>query len=219
MLYFNQFPTIQTTDYQGNSVVVTNILERTELIPSLLNNELLFYAYDIQDGDTPDIIANKYYSDPSRFWIVMYGNQLFDSVGDWPMNSNLFADYLLDKYADDAANSLNVSANTITVGDAMAYTQNTTYQYIKTVTTTDGATNNSNTNTYIIDSNAYANVTTGTVTKTFPYGVSVTVTTFAYPQSIYEYEVQLNESKRNINLINVSYAGAMESQLQNLLSS
>jgi len=218
MLYFNQFPVIRTTDYQGNSVVVTNILERTELIPSLLNNPLLFYSYNIQDGDTPDTIANKYYADPSRFWIVMYGNQLFDRSGDWPMNSNLFTDYLVDKYTNDTANSLNISANTVSVGQVLAYTQGTTHQYIKTITTTDGYTNNSNTITYYIDSNAYANVVQGTVTKTFTYGVTVTVTTQAYTQSIFEYEEQLNESKRSINLINVSYAGAMENQLQNLLS-
>ena len=63
MKYFQQFPTIKVTDYNGNFVNVTNIMERTEIIPTVLNNALVFYSYNIKDGDTPDIIAQKYYGD------------------------------------------------------------------------------------------------------------------------------------------------------------
>ena len=218
MKYFNQFPKITTTDYQGNSINVVNILERVEMIPSLLNNSLLFYDYNIQSGDTPDTIANKYYTDPYRYWMVMYSNQMFDRYADWPMEPGLFKDYLFDKYSSATANSLNITANTVTMNQVLKYTQNTIYQYVKTVTTIDGATNNSNTTTYIIDQNAYANVVKGSKTSTFSYGVTVTVNTQAYPQTIFQYEDQLNESKRKINLLNVNYAGAVENQLINLLS-
>jgi len=218
MLYFNQLPLTTTTDYAGNSVSVTNILERVEIIPKLLKNPLLFYAYDIQDGDTPDIIANKYYSDPYRYWTVMFANQMFDYEGDWPMDQNLFNVYLVDKYTNDTANSLNVPANTVTPAMVSAYTQSTIQQYIKTVTTVDSSTNNSNTVYYVIDQDSYNTTVQGTQTLPFNTGAFVTITTFAYPQSIFDYEVETNEAKRSINLINSSYIGAVESQLSSLLS-
>jgi hypothetical protein len=178
---------------------------------------MLFYSYDIQDGDTPDIIANKYYTDPNRYWMVMYGAMLSDVGGDWPMNTNLFNDYIVDKYTTATANALNVSANTITPSQVLAYTQTTIHQYIKNVTTTDSVSNSSNTITYIIDQTAYNNTFPGTKSVNFNTGSVSTITVSTYPQYLYDYEIELNESKRTINILNVSHAGAMEQQLSNLL--
>jgi hypothetical protein len=217
MLYFKQFPIIKTTDYNGNTVNVTNILERVEFIPTLLNNTLIFYAYDIKDGDTPDIIAQKYYSDSYRYWITLYGSQIIDPIGDWPMNSGLFNDYLIDKYAGITANSLNIAVANVTSSQVLAYTQNTIYQYVETITTTDLTSSESNTTIYFIDQNAYINLQQGTKQVTLPDGSGVVITTTAYPQYIYDYEIETNEAKRNINLVNSSYTGSLEKQLNSLL--
>jgi len=217
MKYFQQFPTIQMTDYNGNNVNVTNIMERVDVIPNLLQNAQLFYSYSIKDTDTPDIIAQKYYNDSYRYWITLFSNQTIDPIGNWPMNPNLFNDFLVDKYASATANSLNIAVANVTSSQVLTYTQNTIYQYIETITTTDSTSSESNTTMYIIDSNAYANVEQGTVSVILPSGAGVTITTQAYPQYIYDYEVQTNEAKRNINLINVNYAGSLENQLSSLL--
>ena len=217
MKYFQQFPTIQMTDYSGNNVNVTNIMERVDVVPNLLQNAQLFYSYSIKDTDTPDIIAQKYYNDSYRYWITLFSNQTIDPIGNWPMNPNLFNDFLVDKYASATANSLNITVANVTSSQVLTYTQNTIYQYIETITTTDSTSSESNTTMYIIDSNAYANVEQGTVSVILPSGAGVTVTTQAYPQYIYDYEVQTNEAKRNINLINVNYAGSLENQLSSLL--
>jgi len=217
MKYFQQFPIIQMTDYSGNLVNVTNIMERVEIVPNLLNNSLLFYSYNIKDTDTPDIIAQKYYNDSYRYWITLYGSQILDPIGDWPMNPNLFNDYLIDKYAPATANSLNIAVANVTSTEVLTYTQNTVYRYIESVTTIDSTSSESNTTIYFIDQNAYANVQQGTQNALLPSGAGVTVITAAYPQSIFDYEVQTNESKRSINLVNVNYAGALETQLSSLL--
>ena len=65
-------------------------MARASVIPSVLNNALVYYSYDVQDGDTPEIIAYKYYGDVNRFWIVLYCNQLNDPQWDWPLSSNKF---------------------------------------------------------------------------------------------------------------------------------
>jgi len=216
MKYFQQLPIIKMPDYNGNFVNVTNIMERTEIVPSLLNNALLFYSYDIKGGDTPDIIAQKYYNDSYRYWITLYGSQILDPIGDWPMDPNLFNDFLVDKYKSATANSLNIAVANVTSSQVLTYTQNTVYQYVESVTTTDSTSLESNTTIYFIDQNAYANVDQGTQTAILPSGASVTVVTTAYPQNIFDYEVQVNEAKRTINLVNVNYAGILEKQLSSL---
>ena len=216
MKYFQQLPIIKMPDYNGNFVNVTNIMERTEIVPSLLNNALLFYSYDIKGGDTPDIIAQKYYNDSYRYWITLYGSQILDPIGDWPMDPNLFNDFLVNKYKSATANSLNIAVANVTSSQVLTYTQNTVYQYVESVTTTDSTSLESNTTIYFIDQNAYANVTKGTQTAILPSGASVTVVTNAYPQNIFDYEVQVNEAKRSINLVNVNYAGVLEKQLSSL---
>jgi hypothetical protein len=217
MKYFQQFPTIQMSDYNGNSVNVTNIMQRADIIPNLLNNAQLFYTYSIKDTDTPDIIAQKYYNDSYRYWITLFSNQTIDPIGNWPMSPSLFNDFLVDKYASATANSLNISVANVTSSQVLTYTQNTIYQYIETITTTDSTSSESNTTIYFIDEAAYNNVVFGTASVLLPSGASVTESISAYPQYIYDYEIETNESKRNINLINSSYTGALEKQLSSIL--
>lgn len=217
MKYFQVMPKIATIDYVGNNIILTNLMIRTEIIPSLLNNPLLFYSYDIQDGDTPEIIADKYYGDPYRYWIVLFGNQIIDPQWNWPMNQNLFTDYIFSKYKNDTANSLNISANTVTPGQVLAYTKGNIQNYVKNVITIDSSTNESNTSTYFIDSAAYNLVIESSTTKAFTTGAQVTQTISKYTESIYDYETRLNENNRSINLVNSLYVSQFESQFQSLL--
>jgi hypothetical protein len=194
------------TDYNGNGIVMTNIMVRSEIIPSLLKNPLLFYSYDIQESDRPDIIANKYYGDSNRFWMVLYANQIFDPQWEWPLTSVEFINYLNNKYANEA--------NGVPV---LAYTQSTVYQYTKTITTTDSNTNTTTSKTIIIDENTYNNTIQGTTVNSFPDVSTVTQVITVNIVSIYDYENQLNESKRNINLINNSYTNQIERDFASLM--
>jgi hypothetical protein len=56
-----------------------------------------------------------------------------------------------------------------------------------------------------------------TETQTFPNGSTVTYTVSKSAISLYDYENNINESKRNINLIKSSYANQMETQLKQLV--
>ncbi len=98
MQYFNSLPKIRYVDQNNVTTVYTNLMARASVIPSVLNNALVYYSYDVQDGDTPEIIAYKYYGDINRFWIVLYCNQLNDPQWDWPLSSNKFQKYILNKY-------------------------------------------------------------------------------------------------------------------------
>jgi hypothetical protein len=209
MRYFNSLPFIQTGS-NNNSYFLKNLLIRTSLISQLAKNPLLFYTYSIQDGDTPEIIANKYYGDPYRYWIVLIGNpQIKDLRTDWPLTSNQFADYINDKYG-----VLATAANQT----ALQYTQTTTHHYEKVVTSIDNTTQTTAIKVVEVDQDTYNSIPLNTNKRVFSNGSSVNYTLSRNTVSIYDYENKLNESKRNINLINSIYISQVETQYQALVS-
>ena len=209
MFYFNSFPKIITTDYNNNGIVLTNIIKRVNIIPSLLKNPLLIYKYDLQEGDTPDIVANKYYGDSYRYWLPLFSNNIINPQWQWPMSSGVFDSYIQNKYVDAAA-----AAN---VASVLEYTQSTVYQYTKTIETIDGITLNVTKTTIVIDQPTYDSTVPGITTSTFPGGATVSQTVTTNVVSIYDYELEQNESNRSINLINSIYTSQIESQFASLM--
>jgi hypothetical protein len=209
MFYFNSFPKVITTDYNGNGILLTNILKRINIIPGLLSNPLLLYKYDLQEGDTPDIVANKYYGDSYRYWLPLFANNIMNPQWQWPMDSNVFDSYIQNKYAE-AATAANVSS-------VLAYTQSTVYQYTKTIQTVDSVTLSSTSTTIVIDESTYNSTNIGITTSTFPNGDTVTQTITKNVVSIYDYELEQNESNRSISLINSIYTSQIESQFASLM--
>lgn len=209
MLYFDTLPKIVTVDNSNNPVIATNLLSRASIIQNLLVNPALFYTYDIQDGDTPEIVASKYYGDPYRYWLVLFSNQILDPQWQWPLSSVQFESYMEDKYGALAAgNNQNM----------VAYTQTIVQEYRKIYTSYDSTTANTTTINYTIDQNTYTNLITGTQTVNLPSGASCTITIEKTPIDLYTYEVEKNEAKRTINLINSIYAGQFEQQLDSLMN-
>ena len=210
MRYFNTLPNVITPDGSGNLITMTNLLIRTEIPTSLQNNPLLFYKYSVRDGETPELIANKYYGDQYRYWLVLYGNiNILDPQWDWPLSYQNFQNYLIDKYQDDAGGASNV----------ISYTTSTVHHYEKIVTTVDSDTGTTVIKTIEVDENTYISIQPFSTIQTFPDGSQVNYTVSTNAVSIYDYEYMTNESKRNINLINKSYVTTIEQQFTQLVQS
>jgi len=218
MKYFDTLPSIITTDYNNNLVLLKNLLARAVLLPQTQNNPLVLYAYAVQDGDTPETVAYKYYGSVDRYWIVLHGNQSLDPQWDWPLTSQQFQKYIVGKYKQDTANSLNISVSSTNESQILSYTLGTVHHYEKTITTKDNTTQTQAVKTIVIDKDTYDSTTTTERTVTFSDGSSSVQSTTKDIVSIYNHENNLNESKRNIKLINSSFAGSMELQLKSLMS-
>jgi hypothetical protein len=184
-------------------------MKRVDIIPSLLKNPLLFYTYDVQEGDTPDIVANKYYGNSYRYWMTLLSNETLDPQWNWPLNSKQFNDYLISKYSDAAA-----AAH---IDNVIIYTQSTIYEYHLNILTIDGLTQNHTTRTIVIDEHTYNTTVPGTTTQIFQNGITVTQATSLSTINIYDWELKQNEAKRSINLINSIYASELESQFASLI--
>jgi hypothetical protein len=216
MKYFENFPRIITTQPNGTSALSLNLMRRVNIVPSMLNNPSLYYKYTMQDGDLPEIIANRYYDNPYRYWIFLFGNQTIDPQWDLGLSTIDFQNYLIDKYTEESGQS-GISV--------VSWTQSEIKYYRKLVTTFDSYTNTTTTSAFNVDYDTYVSLPQNLVTtKTFPAdpisGIvsTVTVTISKDTISVYDYEDQLNESKKQVNIVNKNYTEDIENKLKSLLS-
>ena len=99
MSYFEMFPSL-FYDAKGNKTYTQqkNLLARLKLVNADKVNILNFDYYDIQDGDTPETIAFKYYNNTEYHWTILIANDIIDYYHDWPMSVQRFEEYVNDKY-------------------------------------------------------------------------------------------------------------------------
>ena len=99
-MYFDSFPIINYGSTDGTIKTVTNLLKRVAIRSKLKTNVSLFDTYDVKNGETPEIIADKLYDDPKLHWIIMLLNNVTDRYHDWPMSEQQFNSYLNEKYSN-----------------------------------------------------------------------------------------------------------------------
>ena len=196
MIYFQNLPKLIVRDKQ-TSQIVTNLLARVNLISDLLENPLIFYSYDIQESDTPEIIAHKYYGSVDRFWMVLFSNEMLDPQWYWPLTSKVFDSYMNSKYTPNELDQIN--------------------HYEKTITNTILPEGTSSSKTINISEEEFNSlVETSKTYSTTTGDVNITITKRAVDNYTYEYD--LNESKRKIKLLNKSYATRLENEFIKLMN-
>jgi hypothetical protein len=205
MQYFDTLPKIIHTNNNGISTIMTNLMARVSILPEILKNPMVYYKYDVQDGDTPEIVAHKYYDDPYRYWIVLFANKMLDPQWDWPLNSLQFNEYVNDKYGNTLSNL---------------------HHYEKVITKTTRGTDEDQTVTesFTISGEEFVSLLYShpfgiDPVRTFPLSTGVVdITIQPTPVTNYDYELNLNESKRNINILNSKYVDQLETEFQDLMS-
>jgi len=205
--YFNFFPKVLYTTDSKTGDVVNNLTTRFNFEEKFKNNTAVCYEYDIQDSDTPEIIASKIYNDPERHWIVLLFNDILDPQFDWPMDYRTLVSFIDEKYK--------TNANTGQSGTNWA--QSHTHAYYKIETRTTIRTNTITVNKIEVDANTYANIANSSSTVTLPDGYVITIATSKNSQSYYDYEMELNESKRKIKLLKPELVNAVEEEFRRVI--
>ena len=169
MSYFNRFPTL-LYDPAGvvNPKLVTNILKRVRLRVNMKKELVLLDQYEVQEGETPEIVSDKHHGSPYYHWVILMTNGITDPYHDWPKSTRQLQMYINDKYGENV-NSIKYYYVFQTSGD--------TEKRIEVHTTTAGAISVSN----------------------------------------YEYEVELNEEKRSIDLLRNEYLSAFLEEFDRLI--
>ena len=125
------------------------------------------------------------------------------------MTYSQFLDYIDSKYEQDAANAGKTPYN---------YTKDTVYAYQKNINTTDNYTHDTTKNVVSIDQSTYNTLIPSTTTYTLPDGETCTIEITKNLVTLFDYEYDSNESKRNIKVLNYTYANQMEQTFQDLMS-
>ena len=211
--FFNYFP---KTVYTANTNVsgldtVTNIIARFGFEQRLKTNSAAFYKYSIQDSDTPEIIAHKYYENSERHWIVLMFNDIIDPQFDWPLKYETLIKYVDKKYtANGAANT------TVQTGLAWAMSVNNVQSYYKIVkrTSADGTVIEEKLQ---VDANTYANVAATSSSITLQSGNIITQAVTKEKKTYYDYEMEKNEEKRNIILLKPEFVPQIEKEFKKVI--
>ena len=184
--YFSYFPTVKhDLNRDGSFVTITNILKRFKIHDDVREQTEVFYPYQLQDGDRPDVVAEKYYGNANYAWLVLFSNNIVDPVKEWPLYGTDFTNYLKSKYG-----SIEL-ANTTTK------------------------------KRYKVLSAAFKKIDGTVIPKR---RVEIDETTFNTLseadkefQTAYEYEVEVNDDKRKIHLIDGAYLSIITDQVENIL--
>ncbi|CAB5221331.1 baseplate wedge subunit [uncultured Caudovirales phage] len=172
-----------------NNVKSTHLLIKEQIIKQYLKDYSKFFAYTIRENERADAIAYNQYGDSSLDWTIFIINDITDPYKDWPLDEKQFRNYLEAKY--------NVAVE-------------------KLMTT-------------LIDSSIhhyyYKGIASDTDQDIASY--NYTMTPFTYEQlgqpagwvakSIYEVESEINESKRNIKILNPIFINDFKQQFKDLI--
>lgn len=198
MSYFAKYPKVITTQKDGTRSVMVNLMARSSIIQTLLDNPVLFYKYDIQDGETPEMIAHRYYNDSYYYWLILYANQISDPQWGWPLDRASFERYIVKKYT---------SVNPYL----------TIHHYEKVISQFESSSRTTTEKKITIDENTYNTLTPSTTVYSFPTSTT-TITISKNAVTLYQYELDLNESKRLIKVIKKEFAEIVNGQLETLMS-
>lgn len=195
--FFTKYPKIvYPVDRElEQSFTLRDIMIRSRIIDVVRNTDDAFFQFRVRDFDRPDTIAEKYYGSAEYYWVVLYSNDIFDPYMELPIPSGSFEKYLAEKYKD-----LEDDADTFFDGvpGAPGNINDRLVTYLKEVThhyeDSDGV---------ILDEDSY-------IALADPGKKAV---------SIYSYEFEANEEKRNIRLLDVRLLRQFVSEVEASLRS
>jgi hypothetical protein len=100
-MYFRKFPKIYYTLREKNVDVfkiVTDITANVRIRKAALSNITIWENYDIREGETPEIIAEKFYKDATLHWVIMLVNNRYNMYNDFPLSYSELMLYVDKKY-------------------------------------------------------------------------------------------------------------------------
>ena len=182
MSYFKELPNLEYPSFLSDKnssldyIEIKNIFRRIKLRDDLQSAFTLFDKYEIPMGYTPNMVADEEYGSPELDWVVLITAGIINVRNEWPLSDSDIYDFALDKYGG------NINAT----------------RFYETKEIKDSDERIILPKGKVVDSNF--------VFTYYDNGrQSVSGTNVRTGISNYEYEVRINEDKRNIHLIKLGY--------------
>ena len=211
--YFNYFPktVYSTANNLTQTDIVTNITSRFGFEQSLRENTSAYYKYSIQDGDTPEIIASKFYGDPEKHWMVLAFNNIIDPQWDWPMEYNTLIKFIDNKYSANGSATAPPQS-----GLAWAMSDNNVQSYYKVVTKSSSV-GVDFVEKIQLDATSYNDLQPSENTYNLTNG-QVRETITKEKKTYFDYEMELNETKREINLLKKEFVNGADREFRRVIN-
>lgn len=101
-MYFKDIPQFLYDFNYGNGVskttVVADITRNVRVRKEILQNVTVYDEYDVIDGETPEIISEKFYGTPEYHWIIMLANEKYDWLSDFPLTETELIKHIASAY-------------------------------------------------------------------------------------------------------------------------
>ena len=137
MSYFNQFSTILYDPAgDGSAKLCTNIMKRVRVRANMKKEMVMLDQYDVQENETPEIVADKHHGSVYYHWVVLLLNDIADVNHDWVKSTRQLQKYLLTKYTETQLTETHHYEISQTSGDTTIKieVENTTYPSASIVT-------------------------------------------------------------------------------------
>jgi hypothetical protein len=102
--YFRRVPNFEYVSRDSNAknisdyIPVKNLFKRGKLREDIFGNLSFFEKYSIIGDERPDNVAFKFYDDETLDWIILLSNNILNIQDEWPMTQRLFDKVMLEKY-------------------------------------------------------------------------------------------------------------------------
>lgn len=232
-MYFKSFP---TTLWDKKEMV--DISRRASILNKVKGDPYGFVPYTVQDGDTIEMIAYHYYGDAELSWLILLANDIIDPYEDFFKEKGRLDQYITNKYRDEWYQKVLLTGK-VSAGLSASYDTTTIEGYNESL-------NNNNfrlwsedeivlrwTQNQVVPTNPlYLSEPAAQFFETIKYyysknnpNIQITpATQIKYPSGeflpkyIYDYEVEKNEKKRNINLISDIYVNQIIDEIKTVLN-
>lgn len=87
---------------QTKAFLMSDITRNIRFRRDVLANIVVYDEYDIVDGETPEIVAEKIYGSSQYHWVIMMANERYDYLNDFPMTYVALQQFIQDKYGAEA---------------------------------------------------------------------------------------------------------------------
>lgn len=219
-MYFSNFPRIRYLFPDSVERIYQALHLRVDIAKALTFESGNLEKYEIQDKDTPEIMAYDRYGDPSLNWVIMIPNRIMNIYTDWPCPQETLQSILRDKYRNVIdSDGIERELTDLQVDELLEFTGAPDNDYTGSIDLDQYGT----VPRVIIrphhfediDGNYYDFSTIGASVDAF--GRSINIPTL-YPVSMFAYEFEKNESKRQIYVPSKSIAMKMKKELGELIN-
>ena len=181
--YFRQLPDLDYPSLANdrNSVydyqVVKNLFKRAVMRDDIFNDVTSFTKYSVVGDERPDQVADTFYNDSGLDWVILTTNNIVHVRDEWPMGNQDFLTYLNEKYTEAELANIHHYETKI-IRDSSG-----------TLIQKEGLTVPEGHSVTFIDNGVYR--------------TESSLTSFSFLQ----HETDLNDAKRDINILKVEYLG------------